>query len=450
MSELVVGIDAGTTRVKALAVDLSGSVLAEAAVPTPWIRSGAQAQMDPDQLIARVHEVLAGLLKAPTWPSDGRVIGIGVTSMAEAGVLVGPSGDAVAPAIAFHDPRGRSDLIKQAIDRETFHGHVGMRLNNKPSVAKILWLQENVATAKSATTYLSIAEWIVYRLGGEQVSEISLVSRTGLFDVVERVPWQATLDLVGNLLPGPVTIAGDPCGNATNVPDPMRGAALTATGMDHQSAAFACGAATTGALFDSMGTAEALLRFAPGPLPREELVRLAERDVAVLWSVIPDHVCVLGALVTGLSLERIRQLLGVETFEQRADLAQRALAAPTAPTAGLQLADVGHTGLSISGVDDDATPAGLWRAGVTQLVDLGQELLHFMEAASAPRQRTVLAGGWVHDEMVLAAKHAAIGEFEVSEVDEAGALGAAMFGAIAAGAMQRPAANAAPRWPTAS
>ena len=447
MSELVVGIDAGTTRVKALAVDLSGVVLAEAAVPTPWIRSGAEAQMDPDQLIASVQEVLNGLLKAPAWPSDGRVIGIGVTSMAEAGVLVGPSGDAVAPAIAFHDPRGRSDLIKQAIERETFHGHVGMRLNNKPSVAKILWLQENVATAKSATTYLSIAEWIVYRLGGEQVSEISLVSRTGLFDVVERVPWQATLDLVGNLLPGPVTIAGESCGNATNVPESMRGAALTATGMDHQSAAFACGAATTGALFDSMGTAEALLRFAPGPLPREELVRLAERDVAVLWSVIPDHVCVLGALVTGLSLERIRQLLGVETFEQRADLAERAL---DAQTGGLQLADVGHTGLSISGVDDDATPAGLWRMGVTHLVDLGQELLHFMEAASAPRQRTVLAGGWVHDVMVVQAKRDAIGEFEVSEINEAGALGAAMFGAIAAGAMQRPAANAAPRWPNAS
>ena len=447
MSELVVGIDAGTTRVKALAVDLAGSVRAEAALPTPWKRSGAEAQMDPDELIAIVHSVLRLLLEAANWPADGRVIGIGVTSMAEAGVLIGPNGNAVAPAIAFHDPRGRADVIKQAIDRETFHGHVGMRLNNKPSVAKILWLQENVAGAASATTYLSIAEWIVYRLGGEPVSEISLVSRTGLFDVVDRVPWQATLDLVGDLLPGRVTIAGEVCGTATDVPEPMRGAALTATGMDHQSAAFACGAATTGALFDSMGTAEALLRFAPGPLPREELIRLAERDVAVLWSVIPDHVCVLGALVTGLSLERIRRLLGVESFEARGDLAARALGAQTGE---VHLADVGHTGLSIVGVDDDATPAGLWRASVTHLVDLGQELLTFMEAASAPRQRTVLAGGWVHDAMVVQAKRSAIGEFEVSEVDEAGALGAAMFAAIAAGAMTRPNADDTPRWPDAT
>ncbi len=41
---LVVGIDAGTTRVKALAVDLSGRVVAQAAEPTPWVRSGAEAR----------------------------------------------------------------------------------------------------------------------------------------------------------------------------------------------------------------------------------------------------------------------------------------------------------------------------------------------------------------------------------------------------------------------
>ncbi|MDA2988374.1 MAG: FGGY family carbohydrate kinase [Actinomycetota bacterium] len=443
MRELVVGIDAGTTRVKALAVDLDGNVLAESALSTPWQRSGAQAQMDAHELMEVVSQVLNSLTHAGGWPADGQVVGIGVTSMAEAGVLIGPHGEPLAPIIAFHDPRGRADVVKDAIGKEAFHGHVGMRLNNKPSVAKILWLQENVPAAGGATCYLSVAEWIVHRLGGERVSEISLLSRTGLFDVVERAPWQATLDLVGPLLPGPVTVAGDHCGVATNVPEQMRGAALTATGMDHQSAAFACGAATTGALFDSMGTAEALLRFTPGPLAREELIRLAERDVAVLWSVIPGHVCVLGALVTGLSLERIRRLLGVETIEQRADLAHKAT---QVKSGDLRLQDIDHIGLAIAGVDDDASPEALWRASVTDLVAIGTDLLDFMEATSTPRQKTVLAGGWVHDAMVIQAKRDAMGEFEISEVNEAGALGAAMFGAIAAGAMERPAADELPRW----
>ena len=56
----------------------------------------------------------------------------------------------------------------------------------------------------------------------------------------------------------------------------------------------------------------------------------------------------------------------------------------------------------------------------------------------------------MHDAMVVHAKWEAIGDFEVSEVDEAGALGASMFAAIAAGAMARPAADARPVWPDAS
>lgn len=89
----------------------------------------------------------------------------------------------------------------------------------------------------------------------------------------------------------------------------------------------------------------------------------------------------------------------------------------------------------------------MWRASVEHLTGLGTELLDFMEAASAPRSGTVLAGGWVHDAMVLQAKRAALGDFTVSEVNEAGALGASMFAAIAAGAMARPAADDTPRWP---
>ena len=54
-------------------------------------------------------------------PVRARLPGDGVTAAAqhpaEAGVLIGPHATPVAPAIAFHDPRGRSDAIKEAIDR---------------------------------------------------------------------------------------------------------------------------------------------------------------------------------------------------------------------------------------------------------------------------------------------------------------------------------------------
>ena len=118
------------------------------------------------------------------------------------------------------------------------------------------------------------------------------------------------------------------------------------------------------------------MRFTPGPLSREELIRLSERDVAVLWSVIPDHVCVLGALVTGLSLERVRRLLGIESFGDRAALAERAVVADRGQ---LRVNEVDHTGLSLVGVNDDASPAALWRASVMDLVAAGSDGLQAEE-----------------------------------------------------------------------
>ena len=40
---LLVGLDMGTTRVKAVAVDLAGQQVAEAALPPPWRHHGAEA-----------------------------------------------------------------------------------------------------------------------------------------------------------------------------------------------------------------------------------------------------------------------------------------------------------------------------------------------------------------------------------------------------------------------
>jgi hypothetical protein len=91
MIDIVVGIDVGTTSVKALAVDLSGRILAETALPTPWEHRGAEAQIDPRLLADTVRRVLIALAQHENWPSGGRARGIGVAGMAETGILLDPS-----------------------------------------------------------------------------------------------------------------------------------------------------------------------------------------------------------------------------------------------------------------------------------------------------------------------------------------------------------------------
>lgn len=443
MRPVLVGLDVGTTRVKAIAVSDEGAVLAESAVATPWVHDGPQAEMAPARLAATLRDVLEGLVRQPGWPDDGQAIGMGVASMAEAGIVMDGAGSPCAPIIAWHDPRGDVETLRRAVGVDAFESHVGMRLNSKPSVTKLLWLQHHTDMS-TATMYLSVAEWAAHLLGAAPSSELCLVSRTGLFDVVARAPWRATLDLVGDLLPGPIVTAGDVVGTVTDQwPAQLRGAVITIAGMDHHAGAFASGAATSQALFDSMGTAEALLRFTPGPLTHDDLRALAVDDIAVMWSVVPDHVCLLAAFLTGLSLERIARMIGATDRDQRLRISAEAL---TADRGSLSLDDTAHDGLSIRGIDDSAHPAALWRASVEDLLALSGASIDRMSEVVGPPDSIVIAGGWIKDPMVAATKQSTLGDYRVSNVDEAGAMGAAMFAAIAAGTMARPSASEIPRW----
>jgi sugar (pentulose or hexulose) kinase len=96
--------------------------------------------------------------------------------------------------------------------------------------------------------------------------------------------------------------------------------------------------------------------------------------------------------------------------------------------------------------EDLMRAASLWRAGVHDLFALSSQSIAHMDAMVGPSDSIVIAGGWIHDPMVRAAKKAALGAFRVSEVNEAGAMGAAMFAAISCGEMERPSATQTPRW----
>ena len=174
------------------------------------------------------------------------------------------------------------------------------------------------------------------------------------------------------------------------------------------------------------------------------LARLCEDDLAVMRSVIPDHVCVLAATLTGLSLERVRRMLGATTREERRALAEAAVATPR--TGAVALGEPSNRGLTITGLDDEVTPPLMWRAAVEDLCGVSTAQLAAMEAVVGPRSQTVIGGGWVKDPMVATAKSAQLGEYRSSEAVEPGAMGAAFFAGIAAGVLERPGPTESPRW----
>ncbi len=441
--QILVGVDCGTTSIKALAVSLSGEVLALASRPTPWRHHGPNSDIDPRVLADTAIAVCAEA--AGSVPGGVEVVGIGTTGIAEAGILLDSHGEPCAPTLAWFDPRGEAGPIKEVVSRRDFQRATGRRLNSKPSFAKIVWLQRNIPTASNAVRHLCVAEWIVRALGGEEVSEASLTSRTGLMELATRQSYAVANEVVGDFLPKRKVWAGESAGTATgDIPAVLRGAVVSVAGLDHQAAMLVLGGAREGALFDSLGTAEALMRTVR-PLSADDVERMTDHDIDVDWSVVPDHQVLLAGRVTGLTLERVSAMLGATDRETRRVLGEAALAASRDETAP-RLVDISNDSVTLSGITDGINPGLVWRCAVEDLTDYAGASLDLMAEIAGPPTAAVLIGGWSRNPMVADAKRRQLGEFATSDLQEPGALGAAFLSGVAAGILERPAADAMPAW----
>ncbi|MFL5840478.1 MAG: L-fuculokinase [Thermoleophilaceae bacterium] len=429
MSDLLLGMDVGTAMCKAAVVDPGGTELAHGQVPTPWEHRPTGAETDPEALFqAAVTAARAALGRAP----EGRVRGIGVTSMAETGALLDGRGRPLAPAIVWHDSRGTEEARKMAdeLGEEHFVEHTGLSANPLCTLVKLRWLLERRREARAAARWLSVSEWVVRRLGGRDVAELSLASRTGLLDLQGRAPFADALAWAGlpeDLL-GEVVQAGTPAGTADGADLPEAdGAVLTVAGHDHLCAGAGVGVIAPGDVLDSCGTAEALVRVVAPPLDGERVRRSVAGGVSVGWHLAEGRQALLGAVWSGLALQEMLDALGAE----RGELGARALLLPhyEAYPINMDLTSFQRTPLKLPA---DVAPERLWRGALEAAAAGAGAVLRHIEAVAGPRRRLVVTGGWARDEAVLASK-GRLGDFEVPRVVEAGARGAALLAGVAAG-----------------
>jgi sugar (pentulose or hexulose) kinase len=431
---LLVGIDVGTTLCKAAVVRAAdGTELAHGTAPTPWTEVPTGAELAPERLLeAALAATAAALDHAPAGP----VAGVGVTSMAETGVLLDRGGRPVAPAIAWHDSRGQAEAARLAADLDAgrFSAHTGLAVRPLLSIAKYAWLREHQPAVAGAVRWLGVAEWVVNGLGGEQVAELSLASRTGLLDRDRRAWWDEALAWAGappGLLADLVQ-AGSPAGRADGDRLPrLAGATLTVAGHDHLSASVGAGATRDGDLFDSCGTAEALVRAVPPPVAPADVGRLVAAHVSVGWHVLPGRHALLGASRAGLALRRFLGLLGVD--DQAREELDRAAAAVPPGSGGLAVRDVFGDPSALEGIGADPSPAQVWRAALEAVTGRAAELRAQIESVAGPSRRLVLAGGWANSPAARSVKRALLGPFDWPPVAQAGARGAALLAGIAAG-----------------
>ena len=106
----LVGVDVGTTSVKAGLFDLGGTLLARRSTPLSTARPGGDVvEQNPEDWIAAT---LAGLTELLGDAANGAVASVGLCSQVNTHVFVDDRGEALAPAIVWQDGRAGEDAAQ--------------------------------------------------------------------------------------------------------------------------------------------------------------------------------------------------------------------------------------------------------------------------------------------------------------------------------------------------
>lgn len=255
---MLLGVDVGTTNLKAALVDRDGLVCRTASRPTPFAPAGGGAQMDVEALEEALFECISAL-----GPGRSEVAAVGLAGMAESGAPFA-RGRPLGPILAWYDGRGEETAARlvaalgSGLARRT-----GRRVRSVSSLAKLGWQLDHGVPAPER--WLGVPETCLFLLAGAEATEHSLAARTGAYDVTggDWIPdATAVLGLTPAVFP-PVRPAGAPMGEVT-APAAARfglsaGVPVTVAGHDHLAAAEGVGAAGDDQC-NSVGTAETLLR----------------------------------------------------------------------------------------------------------------------------------------------------------------------------------------------
>ena len=314
MTDALVGIDIGTTNVKAVLATPDGAVLAADtySYPTDYPHPGWAEQNPEDWWQGTVATVRGVLRQAQT--ANVRVAGIGVSGQGCAVTLIDRAGAVIRPAIIWLDSRSEAQCERL---RRTC-GEQILRLNGKQPAPYnadpvLMWLAEHEPDAvRSARCSLTTTGYINFRLTGETIMNVSDASILFAFDLA-REDWSDALissfGLPRRLYP-PIAPCASVIGRLTaEAADQLglpAGTPIVAGGEDTASAGLAMGVTSPGQAFLSLGTAGTAYVVQDAPRAHPDLLLFAH--------VLSGKTLLGGSMVAfGGALNACRQWLGATT-----------------------------------------------------------------------------------------------------------------------------------------
>jgi xylulokinase len=458
--DYLMGVDLGSTSLKAVIYDLDGNAVASGSRPTERFHPSPE---HPEWTVWRPEQIWEGtaaaIRDALAAVDDARQAqAVAVTGMGMDGLPVDGDGKWLYPFISWHDPRTRPQLEwwQENIGAEKVFSIGGNPLWPINSALRILWVAENEPQILARTDkWLLIEDFLNFMLSGRRATDYSMASCTLLFDQ-RRLDWsEEMLDRSGidrrlmcDAHPS-ATVLGEVTEAAARATGLAQGTPVVLGGHDHLCGALPVGGFRPGVVLDVTGTWEIVETSTAEPILTPELQKMG---VTVQAHVARGKYATWGSNVAGEMLEWFRKQFGFEAAHKANaqggsawdHLMAAAAASPPGSRGVMFLPHMSGASCPVVhpksrgafvGLGSLATHGDLLRAIIEGLDYQFLDIVTAMESGLGGKlEKFVAVGGAVRNEFWMQNKADVVGRpVEVPEIQEATPLGAAILAGIGIG-----------------
>lgn len=439
--EILIGIDVGTSSIKAVAVDPAGRLVSDASSPMKVaVERPGWSEQHPEDWWRGTCEVLREIIDSLDEPI---VLGVGLSGQMHSLVALDETLTPVRPAILWNDVRNSEQVerVRNLVAADQLLALTGNPALEGFTATKLMWMRDNEPELFSKVRKFCLAkDYIRLLLTGELRVEPSDASGTLVFDVAgskKSSEMFDLLDLGSELLPdlvGSSELAGIITPEASSQTGVPIGVPVVGGGADNACAAVGAGVTRQGTGLVSVGTSGTLV------IPSDTAVADPGMSIHLMRNATPDNWYLMGVVLSaGAALNWWRTVSGESDFESLvADAAETEIGAggvtflPYLSGERTPHADANARGTFI-GMNVGTTRGHMTRAVIEGVTFALKDSFDLMGTMGVVPDHATAVGGGANSEFWLQMMSDAFGlPLESVGPAEGAPLGAAMLAAVGA------------------
>ena len=303
MMKNILGLDIGTTSVKAILVSSEGKIVDEVNAPhdlispkTGWAEENANDWWNNTVSVVRK-------LKERNPESFDRIVCVGVTGMVPAIVMLDESGNPIRNTIQQNDARAVKQIeeISQKLDQEQLFALTGGYTNQQHILPRMLWVRENEPQVFAKMRWvMGSYDYIVYKLTGELSIEMNWAVESGMFDIRKQEWLTDQMETFGfdpawfPPVNASMKIVGKTNATAARITGLKQGIPVIAGSADHVASTLSAGIVKEGDLLIKFGGAGDILYCT-------ESIKTSPK-LFFDYHIVPDHYLINGCMAASGSL----------------------------------------------------------------------------------------------------------------------------------------------------